>query len=369
MGLPRKVKGDATPEGPWPPGTAAAGNGLRARPDQEAGSVGAQRLHSDWMKVDAPTGTVTAQQLEGRLAELAAEAADPVAGLFGPGSAMWQVNRHASLFLGGGRAALLQVAHPQVAQAIAHHSKTRTDPYGRFQRTFRQVFPMVWGSLDQALAAARAVHRVHQRISGRFEEDVGRYRRGDRYDAADRGALLWVHATLWESSIAMHQTFTGPLDRDTLERYYLETQRFAGLFGLEPRELPGDWSEFVAYNQRMWESVELAVGGAGREIAGYLFAPSDPLLAPAATWLRTLTAGLMPEPVRELFDLPFGPSERRAFERSVRALRAGLPRLPERLRYVPPYFEAKRRVEGRAGVDRIAQAVAHLYLGASPPSV
>jgi hypothetical protein len=68
--------------------------------------------------------------------------------------------------------------------------------------------------------------------------------------------------------------------------------------------------------------------------------------------------------VRERFGLVFGPSERRSFDRSIRALRAGLPRLPARLRYVPPYFEARRRIEGRQGADRIGRTVTRLYLGA-----
>ena len=309
--------------------------------------------------------TVTAADLEARLACLAAETPDPVAGLFGPESVLWSVNRHACTFLGGGRAALLQIAHPQVAQAISHHSKTRDDPYGRFQRTFRQVFPMVWGSLDQALAAARAVHRVHQRIHGRFQEDVGRHRRGDPYDATDRSALLWVHATLWESSIAMHETLLGPLAAGAKERYYQETTRFAGLFGLDRDELPADWTAFLAYHRRMWESDELAVGAVGREIAGYLFSSSDPVLEPAAGWLRMLTAGLLPDPVRARFGLQFGAAERRAFERSVRLLRAWLPRLPARLRYVPPYFEARRRIAGHQAPDWVGRAVTRAYLGSA----
>ena len=134
------------------------------------------------MNANPAAGPVTTAELESRLAALAAGVTDPIAGLFGPDSALWQINRHAATFLGGGRAALLQVAHPAVAQGISHHSITRDDPYGRFKRTFRQVFPMVWGSLDEALGAARAVHRVHHRIRGRYVEDVGRHRLGDVYD-------------------------------------------------------------------------------------------------------------------------------------------------------------------------------------------
>jgi uncharacterized protein (DUF2236 family) len=307
--------------------------------------------------------TVSTAELEARLGALAADTPDPLAGLFGPESAMWSVNRDASIFLGGGRAALLQVAHPQVAQAIAHHSRTRDDPYGRFQRTFRQVFPMVWGSLDEALAAARAVHRVHLSIRGRFAEDVGRHRRGDAYDANDRGALRWVHATLWESSVAMHEILIGTVEPAVKERYYRETTRFAALFGLDRDELPADWNAFLDYNRRMWESDELAVGAAGHEIAGYLFTATDPVLEPAADWLRNLTAGLLPEPVRERFGLDFGEAERRAFARSIRLLRAWLPRLPPRLRYVPPYFEARRRIAGRGGADWMGRAITHVYLG------
>jgi len=309
------------------------------------------------------TGLVTTEELEVRLAELAAGVDDPVAGLFGPDSTLWQINRHASTFLGGGRAALLQVAHPAVAQAISHHSITRNDPYGRFQRTFRQVFPMVWGSLDEAFAAARTVHRVHQRIRGRYVEDVGRHRRGDVYDANDRHALLWVHSTLWETSISTHEMFLGPLDAATKARYYRETKRFAALFGLDAAELPESWDDFVAYNRQMWEGDELAVGAVGREIAGYLFAPSDPAFETAGSWLRTLTAGLLPAPVRERFGFSFEAAERRSFDRAVRLLRSALPRLPERLRYVPPYFEARRRLAGREGADWVVRVVTRLYLG------
>ena len=58
---------------------------------------------------------VTRADLEARLDQLRATIADPRAGLFGPGSKVWEVNRHSIAFLGAGRAALLQLAHPWVA--------------------------------------------------------------------------------------------------------------------------------------------------------------------------------------------------------------------------------------------------------------
>ena len=51
---------------------------------------------------------VTREQLEQALEELQALPGDPAQGFFGPGSKTWQVNRECGVFLGAGRAALLQ---------------------------------------------------------------------------------------------------------------------------------------------------------------------------------------------------------------------------------------------------------------------
>src|SRR5688500_13747227 len=135
---------------------------------------------------------VTRRDLESRIEQLRAAVRDPRAGLYGPGSVSWKVNREGIVMLGGGRAALLQLAHPYVAHAVDQHSATRTDPLGRFQRTFLHVFGMVFGDLDQAIESARRVYRVHTRIHGPIAEDVGAFAQGHRYHANDPDALFWV---------------------------------------------------------------------------------------------------------------------------------------------------------------------------------
>ena len=104
-------------------------------------------------------------------------------------SLTWRIDREALTFLGAGRALLLQLAHPWVAAAIAEHSKTIDDPIGRFHRTFAVVFTMVFGTLDQALSAARALHRRHAAIHGRLPITVGPFRAGSPYQANDLAAL------------------------------------------------------------------------------------------------------------------------------------------------------------------------------------
>src|SRR4030081_17184 len=89
------------------------------------------------------------------------QTSDPQAGIFGPSSISWKVNRESALFLGAGRAALLQLAHPWVAAALDRHSNLRADPLGRFHNTFRVVFTMIFGTLEQPLATSRYLYQLH----------------------------------------------------------------------------------------------------------------------------------------------------------------------------------------------------------------
>ena len=302
-------------------------------------------------------------ELERCLRSIEQQTDDPNAGIFGPESVVWNVNRHAAMFLGSGRAALLQLAHPWVAQAIEDHSYTRSDPYGRFQRTFRRVFAMVYGDLESAMDAARRVHRLHATIQGELSEDAGAWSAGTAYRARFLPALIWVHSTLWDTSILVYETFLGDLSAETKKCYYSDTQRFAALFGIPVSALPQDWTAFTSYNSAQWESEELTVTATSRRLAHDLLRAPDPLFAPLFDRFRILTTGLLPGPIREQFELPFGRLEQLSFDRTVARLRRWLPRLPRRLRYLPPYLDALRRLEGRTSRDPVGNLLHRLYVG------
>src|SRR5271154_3167971 len=103
---------------------------------------------------DRPRVLITHRQLDDELERVRAGVRHPAEGLFGPGSVTWRISQDALVFLGAGRAALLQLAHPYVAHAIEQHSETRRDPIGRFNRTFLHVYGMIFGDLDAAIASA-----------------------------------------------------------------------------------------------------------------------------------------------------------------------------------------------------------------------
>lgn len=291
---------------------------------------------------------VTRADLEARLAELRQMVADPSVGIHGPGSHAWALKRESINFVGGARAALLQLAHPYVAHGIDQHSKTRTDIQGRFQRTFTNVFAMTFGDLDQAFRAARRVHNVHHRIRGEITEDVGPFLRGHHYEANDADALTWVWATLIDTIVTVNQRYVRRLSPPFLERFYQETKRFAYLFGLSDEQLPPDYPGFRRYVDLMFASDTLTVGTQAREMASFLLAAPSPKLRPVFAWYRAVTAGLMPPRLRLGFDLSWGPAERALFRASTPIIRGAYAVTPRALRYLPAYVEARSRIAGRA---------------------
>jgi uncharacterized protein (DUF2236 family) len=94
---------------------------------------------------------ITDNDFELQLHFVRMNAAGDIAGVLGPDSVTWRISREAVLFLGAGRALLLQLAHPWVATAVADHSQVFANPIGRFHRTFRVMLTMIFGTLDQAL--------------------------------------------------------------------------------------------------------------------------------------------------------------------------------------------------------------------------
>ncbi|GLH75378.1 hypothetical protein SSBR45G_02860 [Bradyrhizobium sp. SSBR45G] len=288
---------------------------------------------------------VSEADFEQRLEEVLSAPAVAGDGVLGPDSVMWRVHREAALFLGAGRALLLQLAHPWVAAGIAEQSKVFADPLGRFHRTFGIVYTMVFGTRGQAVAVARRLYRRHAAVDGMMPETVGPFAAGSRFRANDVEALRWVHATLVETAMMSYGLLCPPLSAAEREQYWREAMRFARLFGIPHEALPQDWTSFKAYTATMMESETLTVGTAARDIARRIFSGEATWIGPPR-WFTALTAEMLPERLRSGFGLPYGERERRAAARA----RIWLPRayavLPGRLRTVGPYQEAMARIGG-----------------------
>lgn len=305
---------------------------------------------------------VSGNDLEAALDQVCARATGPVAGVFGPEAVTWRIDREAVIFLGAGRALLLQLAHPWVAAAIAEHSSTFADPIGRFHRTFDIVFAMVFGSLDRALLASRQLHRRHGMIAGQMPETVGPFAAGSGYCANDVPSLRWVHATLVETALMAHDLVLPPLSAEERERYWAESRTFGALFGLTGDDLPADWSSFAAYIAAMTQSDTLTVSPAAREIATQIFTGARPWLRPPR-WYRALTASMLPERLRAGFRFELDAREIRSADNALTWIRRVYPKLPDRLRYVGPYQEAQARLRGEVHPDWMTRCLNRAWIG------
>jgi uncharacterized protein (DUF2236 family) len=310
---------------------------------------------------------VSRHDIEALLDRVAAGITDRNAGTFGPGSMSWRINRESALFLGAGRAALLQLAHPWVAAALRQHSSLLNRPIARFHNTFRIVFTMVFGTADQALAASRHLYALHTRITGELTEDTAGWKRGDLYEANEINALRWVFATLVESALLAHDAIFGALPSQDRERYYQETKTLAALFGIPAASLPANLEDFAAYIREMCErgdsSGALGVTADARSMAHNLLAGAGSWIRPPR-WYRALTASWLPARFREEFELNFGPAEQLSAERALRRFPATYRLLPSAIRFVGPWHEAQARLKGRSA-GPIARLSNRFWTGAT----
>jgi uncharacterized protein (DUF2236 family) len=305
---------------------------------------------------------VTNEDLERELNLLRSSAIDSRSGIFGPQSAIWRIDREAATFLGAGRALLLQLAHPWVATAINHHSNTFVDPIGRFHRTFGIVFKMVFGCLEGGIAAARQLHRRHATITGTLPSAAGPFTAGSAYYANSWPALRWVWATLVDTALMAYQLILPPLSQRMRDQYYADNRLFAAFFGIPQAQLPPDWASFSAYVDEMIRSETLTVVPIGRAIGRRLLAGTDTWL-PIPHSYEALTAQLLPPVLRDGFGLQYGAVEQREAENLMRWVRRIYPFLPDRLRYVGPYFEALGRIAGKPRPDYFTQVSNRVWIG------
>lgn len=230
-------------------------------------------------------------------------ASEPDAPLFAETRWIRRVAGEPVLLFGGGRALLLEIAHPLVAAGVAEHSRFRTDPYGRLQRTLDVLHAMVFGTRREALDAARSVERSHARVRGRMGEGTRRFPAGTPYSGRDPELVRWVWATLVDTAWLVYERFVAPLAPEAREGFYADHCIVGRLFGVPPELVPADWAAFRAWFDGVVAGDELEVTAQGREIGRAVFEPGA--ATPQVRLARSITAALMPERLREAFEMPW----------------------------------------------------------------
>jgi uncharacterized protein (DUF2236 family) len=257
---------------------------------------------------------------------------------FGDDSILRRVNRERSVALSGGRALLMQAAHPLAFAGFHAHTDALAEPYKRLERTAQVMHTVYFGERAEAERLTRRVRSMHSRVRGTLEEAAGPFPAGTPYAADDPDLLLWVLATLVDSALVVYSKYVRPLTPGERAAYWREFKVVGRLFGLTDAHLPDTLADFDSYMDAMVRGELLHVTPRARELAvGIVLRPPAPL------WARGLveavnqtTIGLLPTPIRRQFGFSWDPARTVALHGGAEYLRRlVIPLLPGRLRYLP----------------------------------
>jgi len=268
-------------------------------------------------------------------------------GFFRRDSPIWRVHREMILLLAGGRALLMQLAHPKIAAGVAEHSRFQDDPLARLHRTMSTMWSIVFDPRAEAQAALRGLERRHTQVRGQVGESEPAHG-GESYDALDQDLLLWVHATLIDSALVAYMRFVAPLGASEKTAYYQDARKFAALFGIDEKIIPASLDEFDGYVKRMVLGGEIAVGPTAKRLARDVLYPRPWIFRPGGPLFRLVTAGLLPASLRNSYDLRWSARRERTLAALAAVIRGLLPLVPAPLRIAPNARAAEKTLSAPA---------------------
>jgi uncharacterized protein (DUF2236 family) len=267
------------------------------------------------------------------------ELATEDAGLFGPESVSWQVNRETTVLFGGARALLMQAAHPLVLAGARQTGFYERNAWKRLERTLQMAYKITFGTHQEALEAARRINLIHEDVHG-IDEVTGL-----PYDAKDPELLLWVHACLVDSQLLFERLTVGKLTDEGRERYHREQMAGAELLGLERSRIPSTTEELRRYVDGVARSDILRVTPDTLRVADLIRHPPRevpwrPVLR-AVSWWAFAT---LPEALRNQYGVRWSGLRQLNLAASLRTLKLIRPFLPSGVREIFPARQAARRM-------------------------
>lgn len=228
------------------------------------------------------------------------EGRDLADGLLSLSSPLRRLARPTATAFAGGRAILMELAHPAIAQAVAEFDHFREDPGRRASLTAKAFRDVIHGSEQEAAEVGQRLAAVHTRVHG-----VG-------YAATDPELLMWVHATFVDSLLCIGQRLHGRLTVAERSDFYRDAIAVGEVFGCSSSVQPTTFPEFRQYVDGMVGS--LTVSDTGRNLARAVFWPTVPASRkPLIAAYRVACFGTTPAPLRDQFAYPWNGVDARVF--------------------------------------------------------
>jgi uncharacterized protein (DUF2236 family) len=272
----------------------------------------------------------------------------PDVGLFGPDSELWHVLRERSVVMGGMRALLMHAAHPLIAAAAAQTGMYERDTWGRHERTLRLTFTLVFGSRQEATAAARQINAAHRSVRG-VDRDTGL-----AYAARDPDLLLWVHASLISSFLLFERLTVGKLDDRGRQRFHEEAMTMAALLGLPAVRIPPKVRDLDAWVDARVDSDILRLTASSHQVSAVMRGKAGGTAGYKSRAAGFLALHTLPPALRDLYGIDHGSSDQRRLKVLGATIRAGRKALPANARFIGPAIAASARMRGEA--TRVSEA-------------
>ena len=187
---------------------------------------------------------------------------------------------------------------------------------------------MVFGSPGESQRQSRSLARLHSTIAGQGPD-------GASYSASEPALLQWVWATLVDTALVAFESSRATLSRADRERYYEEQKLIAHACGVPASNCPPTLLDFDNY-VRHSITEDLQVTREAKAIARAVLRP--PLREPFATLavgpFYLLNVGLLPERLREGYELPWSPAHEELLRSWLLVARFANTVVPKRVRRV-----------------------------------
>lgn len=272
---------------------------------------------------------------------------------------LWDETGLVTFSLTTGAAFALQVMHPTVGAVVGEHSVFRTDAIGRAQRSIASVMTWVYGG-SEALAEGDRLRVLHAPLKSTVD--------GVTHKALASGPWAWIILTAPYAYETGARYFSRrPLSPADAEAFYAEILQVARNLHVAEKELPPTYDAYRKYFADMLDHTLVAHPTAYEFLAATRRIPPPPSLPGVLRPLWRLamdvpgrvqhfvTIGTLPAKARSILGLEWTDRDERALRLLGFVVGRMVPLLPERLRYFPIAYEARRLERARQAFRKVLE--------------
>lgn len=261
--------------------------------------------------------------------------AEPGQGYFEDDALIRRVNNELVVAFAGGRALMLQAAHPVMFEGFYQETDSIDNVHGRLRRTAYVMNTIYYGTREEADRLTAAVRQMHRQVRGQLSEAAGDFPVGTPYAADDPKYLLWTLATIFASADLFYRRYVHRLSDEERDRLWDDYCLVGTLFGLEMSDLPPTARHVDDYMVMMEEEL-FVTDRAGEIVPQVIFNPPVPFyFRPLVETVNFAIIGSLPPAVRRGYRLSWHPAMSLAWRAGAAYTHLTLPRLPGVIRNSP----------------------------------